>query len=59
MSNPLNRKYPEPGIAMSVVVKELIDKVDDLKIFRDFVLQDPITLEKYEQYKTFRILKDQ
>ena len=59
MSNPYNRKYPEPSVAMSVVVKQLIDKVDDLNLFRDFVLQDPITLEKYEQYKTFRILKDQ
>lgn len=51
--------YPESGTVLSVIVKELIDDVNDLKVFRDFVLQDPITLEKYEQYKTYEILKDQ
>jgi hypothetical protein len=49
--------YPVQGTAISDVVKGLIDDMNDLKLFREFVLQDPIMLEKYEQYKIFKILK--
>lgn len=57
MSNPYN-KYPETGTLMTDVVKSIIDDMNDLKLFREFVLQDPITLEKYEQFKTFTVLKN-
>lgn len=54
-----NKSYPQSGSSITDVVKDLIDDVNDLKLFRDFVLQDPSTTEKFEQYKTYRILKDQ
>ena len=57
MSNPYN-KYLETGTLMTDVVKSIIDDMNDLKLFREFVLQDPITLEKYEQFKTFTVLKN-
>lgn len=58
MSNPYNRKYPNPGTELNVVMKGMIDELYELKAFRDFVLQDPKMQEQWEQYKTFRILKD-
>lgn len=58
MSNPYNIRYPAQGTLMTDVVKGLIDEINDLKVFREFVLQDPTTLDKYEQFKTFHILKD-
>lgn len=42
---------------MTDVVKVIVDEMNEMKLFRDFVLQDPIMLEKYEQFKTFKILK--
>lgn len=51
------KKHPDRGALMTDVVKELIDDMNDLKLFREFVLQDPITAEKFEKFKTFNILK--
>jgi hypothetical protein len=53
-----NKFDPQPSTLITEV-KDLIDEVNDLKLFREFVLQDPSTTEKFEQYKTYRILKDQ
>ena len=40
------------------VLAEVINDLNELKLFKEFALQDPNTLEKYEQYKTFVILKN-
>jgi len=52
--------YPAASTAMVDVVKGIIDEMDemdDLRLFKEFVLQDPVTAEKYDQFKTFKILK--
>lgn len=58
MSNLHNPKYPLTGTAVADVVRDIIDELHELKTFRDFVLQDPAMQEQWEQYKTFRLLKD-
>ena len=50
-------KHPDRGALMTDVVKEIIDDMNDMKLFREFVLQDPVTLEKFDKFKTFKILK--
>jgi hypothetical protein len=50
-------KHPDSRALMTDVVKEHIDNINDLKLFREFILQDPITAEKFDKFKTFNILK--
>lgn len=44
--------------SMTSVMMKVIDELNDVRLFKEFMLQDPATMEKYEQYKTFKALKD-
>lgn len=50
-------KYPPAGIAIADVAKILIDEMEELRMFKQFVLQDPEMAVRYEKFKTFEILK--
>jgi len=53
MSLVANKSDPITSVMM-----KFMDELNEIRIFREFMLQDPKTLEKYEQFKTFKALKD-
>ena len=56
MSNPLNLYT---GQRITDVINSIAGDIKELRLFKEFVLQDPKMLEKFEAFKTFKRLKDQ
>jgi hypothetical protein len=53
--SPRNAVFANTGELLTHSLKK---QIDELIVFKEFVLSDPETAEKFAQYKIYKILKD-